>query len=78
MANEVVKSSLGSSNMWTNIGTIIVAIILSFLTPDLPTAAQLGAEIQGVIAAIKAANYGLIITAVFNLGNILYHIFKKK
>lgn len=79
MSNQTTtkKSPLQSSNLWTNIGTIVVAVILAFLSPDLNASGQISGEVANVVSAIKAANYGLLITALFNLGNIIYHLFRK-
>lgn len=76
--SNVSKTSLQSSNFWTNIVTAAIGVLLAFVTPDLPTASEISGEVAGLIAAIKTANYGLLITALFNIGNVLYHLFRKK
>lgn len=78
MSTTSAKTSpLASTNFWTNIVTIIVGVALAFFTPDLDVSGTVSAEVTNVVAAIKAANYGALITALFNLGNILWHLFKK-
>ena len=76
--SNVSKTSLQSSNFWTNIVTAAIGVLLAFFTPDLPTAGEISGEVASLIATIKTANYGLLITALFNIGNVLYHLFRKK
>ena len=76
--SNVSKTSLQSSNFWTNIVTAAIGVLLAVFTPDLPTAGEISGEVANLIPAIKTANYGLLITALFNIGNVLYHLFRKK
>lgn len=77
MSNEVKKTALQSANFWTNVATVVVGVVLAFFTPDLPTSGEISGEVANIVGAIKTANYGLLITALFNVGNILFHLFKK-
>lgn len=72
------KSSLQSSNFWTNIITVAVGVLLAVVTPDFDLSQQVSGEVTGLVTAIKTANYGMLVTVLFNLGNILYHLFRKK
>lgn len=68
-----LKSPIQSWNLWTGIATIVAAVFSYFaLSPD-PAAAQAHRASE----AISAKNYILLATIVFNIGNILYHLFKK-
>lgn len=76
MSNQKA-SSLTSSNFWNNAASVAVGILLAFFTPDLALSETISGEVSGLVAAVKAANWGGVALIVFNLGNILYHLFRK-
>lgn len=78
MANQPAKSPLKSTNLWTGVATIVSAAFAFFsIAPDLSSAGILADESHRAVDAINTKNYGLLIAAVVNVGNILYHLFKK-
>lgn len=77
MSNVTKTSSLTSSNFWNNLASVVVGIVLAFFTPDLVLSDTVSAEVANLVAAIRSANWGGVALIVFNLGNILYHLFRK-
>lgn len=72
------KTPLKSSNLWTGVATIVSAVISYFaLTPDLSSAKLLSDEAHRAVDAISTRNYVVLFTVVVNVGNILYHLFRK-
>lgn len=77
MATE--KTPLQSTNLWTNLATLAMGVFSYFsLTPDLSTAQTLGDEAHRAVEAINTRNYVLFATVLFNVGNIIFHLFKKR
>lgn len=73
-----LKSPIKSWNLWTGIATIVAAVFSYFaLSPDPAAAQALSDEAHRAAEAISTKNYILLATIVFNIGNILYHLFKK-
>ncbi|MCB0707418.1 MAG: hypothetical protein KDC34_19010 [Saprospiraceae bacterium] len=61
---------LTSSNFWNNLIATVLAVLITYginIPPDAP---------QAVIDALFAADWLAAAIALYNLGNILYHIFK--
>jgi len=72
-----LRAVAASPNFWTGIATLIMAVFAYFkLTPDPATAVTLGEEAAKAAEAITARNWVLFLTGLFNIGNILYHLFK--
>lgn len=72
------KSPLQSTNLWTGVATIVVAVFsYFFISPDLSSAGVLAQEGHKLIDSIASKNYAFLLAAVVNIGNILYHLFKK-
>jgi len=72
------KTALQSTNFWTGIATIVAALFSYFaISPDLDGAAVLADGAQQAVTAISTKNYIALFGVVVNVGNILYHLFKK-
>lgn len=78
MSTAVKKSPLRSTNFWAGIATVVAAGFAYFsVTPDLDQASVLANEAHRVVDSVVTKNYALLIAAVVNAGNILFHLFKK-
>lgn len=78
MANTE-KTPLQSLNLWTNLATLVAAAFSYFsLTPDMSAAQALGDEAHRAVDAIQSKNYVVFATVIFNVANILYHLWKKR
>jgi hypothetical protein len=69
------KAPVRSSNFWTGIGTIIVALFMIFgIHPDPALANDLSVTAQETIAAFQAKNYLALITIAGHAWNIISHL----
>lgn len=72
------KSPAKSFNFWTGISTVVLAgFAYFFITPDFEAAQSLGDEARIAVEAVSTKNYLALITVAINVGNILFHLFKK-
>ena len=72
------KSPAKSTKFWTGISTVVLAgFAYFFITPDFDAAQTLGDEARIAVEAVNTKNYIALITVFVNIGNILFHLFKK-
>lgn len=78
MSNTATKTPLQSTNFWTGVATVGTAAFSFFaITPDYDSAAALATEAQKAIDAVHTKNIVAGFAVLINLGNILWHLFKK-
>jgi len=83
MANTAKKSPIKSTNLWTDVLTIVIGIALGvsgffYVVPDLVSANDIGANVSDLIAAVKAGSWGAVLSVAIKLWNIATHLFKDK
>lgn len=79
MANTPTKkTALTSWNFWTGLATVIVALFSYFaISPNLEAAGSLTDAAKQAADAIATKNWVTLFAVLINVGNILYHLFKK-
>lgn len=75
------KSPLKSSNLWTDVATIVISLILGvagffFVLPDLVASQSLGADFTDLIGSIKAGAWGAVLAAAIKIWNAITHLLK--